>query len=299
MAIMLHTITSDYDDPCRFIMVPATPEPGTENDAEALAAQQAERNKRELRIYDNALAATRQSALAGTLGAEVDRILNFKEYLRICKWPKTEIEPRREALDSLERDWSAKMADEHLNTALRAAFDEDRALAMRHIAVSKPFVTKAVMLGIGERFADVAARKISVVEFTLSVKDTDDTKVKPPDLAPRPVDLAKSNRRLEQRYRAPALLCYFDGQVLMTEDYSMGGLGIVGYTGALEVGDEATMSFGRTKAELVTVEVNIRRRFRDSQFIGVQFVQAKPPVYEFIAGLIRSFARRGGNRVTG
>jgi hypothetical protein len=299
MAIMLHTITSDYDDPCRFIMIPATPEPGTENDAEALAAQQAERNKRELRIYDNALAATRQSALAGTLGAEVDRIQNFKEYLRICKWPKTEIDPRREALDSLERDWSAKMADEHLNTALRAAFDEDRALAMRHIAASKPFVSKAVMLGIGERFADIAARKTSVVEFTLSVKDTDDSRVKPPDLAPRPVNLAKSNRRTEQRYRAPALLAYLDGQVLMTEDYSMGGLGLVGYDGALEVGTEATMSFGRTKSELVTVEVNIRRKFKDSQFVGVQFTQAKPAVYTFIADLIRNFARRGGARVAG
>jgi hypothetical protein len=275
-------------------LVPVSDEPGTENDPDALAAQQQERNKREIRVYDNALAATRQSALAGILGAEVDRIQGFKDYLRICKWAKADIDARREALDSLERDWSAKMADEHLNTALRAAFDEDRATALKHIAASKPFVTKAVMLGIGERFADIAARKTSVVEFTLSVKDTDDTRVKPPDTAPRPVNLAKSNRRTEQRYRAPALLAYFDGQVLMTEDYSMGGLGLVGYDGALEVGDEATMSFGRTKAELVTVEVSIRRRFRESQFIGVQFIQAKPPVYAFIAELIRNFARRGG-----
>lgn len=271
---MPNTIVADPNDACGFLAVSIEASDTLIEDEQA--------------VVDAALRAIKHRLIESDLVGDIAYLTKIKEFLRNTDWAPADTEPRRKRINELERDWSAKQADIHLQLALKAAFEEDRANALALITKAKPFITKAVSLEIGDRFADIAARKVNVVEFTLGVKETENNQLKPKDYAPRPLDLAKSERRGENRFREPPLLAYFDGEVLATDDYSMGGLAMSGYHGALDLGDKTTMSFGRTKADLVSVEVEVRRRDRDLTIICVQFFNAKTDVYNYIAAIIRA-----------
>jgi hypothetical protein len=288
MIIMPYTIVNDQEDTCSFVKIATAEYLSSQfNPGDPPPAPEAEM-AREQKIFDSALRATRDRFLDGQVLDQIAHLERFRDFLKMCAWPPADLETRRGAISELERDWSAKLADTWLHAALKAAFDDDRVRARHLIGKAKPRVSRAVSLGIGERFSNIASRKIQVVEFTFGVKDVDEKLVKPIDRRARPRDLAKSERRESNRFSEPPLMAYFDGEVISTEDYSMSGLGLTGYRGPLVVGDRTTMSFGRSKNDLVTVEVEIGRRDPEAGLTGVHFINAKPEVYSYISGLIRS-----------
>lgn len=196
-----------------------------------------------LRI-EQALARALQFGRSGDF-AQMERLLrNMREELKNPKLPRDYVGAVVQRARRLEQDCYQLAIDAALTSATKSAMEKSDGRRNEAIKTAREYLSKAIAAGADSQFREQIQRKIDIILFTGKEQSPVAGLVNPISRNDPMTNRSKNEKRYYKRFTHPVLNVQIENRTFQTVDWSLGGMLVGGYDGAIPQGQDLAITFG-------------------------------------------------------